>query len=442
MPGRGSSPGPRRDAVRALLEEAAALHRAGRLAAALAAYRRVLGRFPDDPDALFLAGSACHRLGQEAEAETLLRAAVGVREGFVEAHNNLGMVLKAAGRLDGAEAEFRRAVSFAPGFAAAHLNLGDVLKATGRLDAAVVAYRRAVAAAADDPEAHNNLAMALRDGDQGAAAERSLRHALALAPDYGAARYNLATLLLEQGKAPAAMAVCRGHPDGIPPSAGLIACRAIAARELGNGGDAAALSVDLERVVRPVRLAPPPGFAGLADFNEALARHLAGHPTLVFEPDYQSTRHGRVTRDLLRGEKGPVGLLEEMTRRAVNDYRIADKPSSWNLSAWGVIMERHGHQTPHIHPAGWLSGVYYVRVPPSVRDDDPDRRGWIEFGRPPDRFPLSAPPAVRLLRPEEGLFVLFPSHIYHRTIPFDDARQRISIAFDATPVRRRTMDSP
>ena len=33
-------------------------------------------------------------------------------------------------------------------------------------------------------------------------------------------------------------------------------------------------------------------------------------------------------------------------------------------------------------------------------------------------------------RPEEGLIVLFPSFFFHRTIPFESAEERISVAFD------------
>ncbi|MFQ6018117.1 MAG: putative 2OG-Fe(II) oxygenase, partial [Kiloniellaceae bacterium] len=36
-------------------------------------------------------------------------------------------------------------------------------------------------------------------------------------------------------------------------------------------------------------------------------------------------------------------------------------------------------------------------------------------------------------QPEEGLMLLFPSYFYHRTIKFETAETRISIAFDVVP---------
>ena len=38
--------------------------------------------------------------------------------------------------------------------------------------------------------------------------------------------------------------------------------------------------------------------------------------------------------------------------------------------------------------------------------------------------------AVRLIKPEEGLLLLFPSYFYHRAVPFESTDVRVSIAFD------------
>ena len=84
----------------------------------------------------------------------------------------------------------------------------------------------------------------------------------------------------------------------------------------------------------------------------------------------------------------------------------------------------------HNHPSAWLSGVYYPKIPAVVRIDDPAHAGWIEFGRAPENFHSTTEPEVRLIKPEEGLMVLFPSYFYHRTVPFESDEVRISLAFD------------
>ena len=42
-------------------------------------------------------------------------------------------------------------------------------------------------------------------------------------------------------------------------------------------------------------------------------------------------------------------------------------------------------------------------------------------------FPLSA---EHLVQPEPGLLVLFPSYMWHGTVPFSSAEQRLTCAFD------------
>ncbi len=98
------------------------------------------------------------------------------------------------------------------------------------------------------------------------------------------------------------------------------------------------------------------------------------------------------------------------------------------------MLKAQGHQAAHIHPTGWMSGVYYVQLPEGLGSgEDGDLAGWIEFGRPADSFRVAYEPVVETARPEEGLAIFFPSYVYHRTVPFDGPRARISIAFDVRP---------
>ena len=74
-----------------------------------------------------------------------------------------------------------------------------------------------------------------------------------------------------------------------------------------------------------------------------------------------------------------------------------------------------------------------MRLPEAIGAADDGAAGWIAFGRPPAHFHLDVPPKVTPVRPEEGLMLLFPSYLYHHTIPFESAGARISIAFDVLP---------
>ena len=113
-------------------------------------------------------------------------------------------------------------------------------------------------------------------------------------------------------------------------------------------------------------------------------------------------------------------------------------PKRWQLTMWAIIIEAEGFQVPHIHPSGWLSGVYYVAAAGDrARQADGQHAGWIEFGEPyRDIAAQRASPSSRPIEPSGGPFapvplLLLPPHpAVHVT-----AQQRISISFDVVPVR-------
>ena len=71
---------------------------------------------------------------------------------------------------------------------------------------------------------------------------------------------------------------------------------------------------------------------------------------------------------------------------------------------------------------------------PKVVEDEDNKYGWIEFGQPGPEYHFSKETELRLIKPEPGMMVMFPSYMFHRTIPFQSDETRISIAFDVVPV--------
>ena len=131
-------------------------------------------------------------------------------------------------------------------------------------------------------------------------------------------------------------------------------------------------------------------------------------------------------------EEGVAEFLTTLPADSDHPF-ITHMPKKWQLVAWAIVMDRQGHQLPHIHPAAWISGVYYVQLPSLMQGDGNGHAGWIEFGRPQSDFKSKAEPEIRIFRPEEGLMFLFPSYLYHETIPYESDENRISVAFDVLP---------
>ena len=95
--------------------------------------------------------------------------------------------------------------------------------------------------------------------------------------------------------------------------------------------------------------------------------------------------------------------------------------------SWSVRLASQGHNVPHTHAMGWLSTAFYVALPGSA-DLGPPPAGHIAFGQPPAELGLALEP-YRTIAPEAGKLAVFPSTMWHATVPFDHG-ERLVIAFD------------
>ncbi|MFM5884063.1 MAG: putative 2OG-Fe(II) oxygenase [Novosphingobium sp.] len=95
--------------------------------------------------------------------------------------------------------------------------------------------------------------------------------------------------------------------------------------------------------------------------------------------------------------------------------------------SWSVRLASQGHNVPHTHALGWLSSAFYVSLP-GAEAMGPPPAGHIAFGAPPPELGLALEP-YRTIAPAPGRLALFPSTMWHGTVPFDQG-ERLVIAFD------------
>lgn len=205
--------------------------------------------------------------------------------------------------------------------------------------------------------------------------------------------------------------------------------------------EAARCLVDFERFVRRYRPGPPVEFKSLTEFNNRLVDSVVGHESLS-ERKFTLMPSGRTTENLLPNSNEVVCGLENMIRRAVRVYMRIQRalpphaflpsriPSTMWLTIWGNVLESNEQLGSHYHPNSWLSGVYYAQVPEEIPVKEERSSGAIEFGRPNTDLNCTSAPEVMTIVPEEGMMLLFPSYIFHGTIPFQAPKQRISLAFE------------
>lgn len=105
------------------------------------------------------------------------------------------------------------------------------------------------------------------------------------------------------------------------------------------------------------------------------------------------------------------------------DFRFA--------GSWSVRLRPAGFHAAHTHPMGWVSSALYVTVPTGAALG-PSPAGNLQFGAPPPELDLSLDPYGAVV-PQPGRLALFPSTMWHGTVPFIDG-ERMTIAFDVVPV--------
>jgi uncharacterized protein (TIGR02466 family) len=107
----------------------------------------------------------------------------------------------------------------------------------------------------------------------------------------------------------------------------------------------------------------------------------------------------------------------------------------WHFNgSWSVRLGTSGFHTSHVHTRGWISSACYIDLPDSMLDTQ-QQDGALSFGEPG----IVTTPALRaehVVRPQVGMLVLFPSWLWHRTVPFSGEQTRLAVAFDVVPGRQ------
>ena len=113
-----------------------------------------------------------------------------------------------------------------------------------------------------------------------------------------------------------------------------------------------------------------------------------------------------------------------------NSFFIKDWPKKSNLFGWVVNLTSEGFQSSHIHLGSWLSGVFYINIPDDIKGNE----GAIKFSLQGFDYPMKKNSSKeKIIKPKRGDLVLFPSSLFHQTIPFISNDSRVCIAFDYQP---------
>lgn len=424
-------------------------------------------------DAHYYRGLALARLERFDEAVGALNQAVALRPASLEALNAVANNLRAANRYDEALDVYWRMVDVAPVLADTHEKLNRLAWMAGRTDMFLKSFSYVRERQGDDAALLTAEAQLRMQRNDNAGAEPLLKRALALAParadtsallgrllsqrghfdesfdafsqavqtepGVGLFRNEFGYALLKGNEARQALAQFETALGTDPADQLALAGMCLAYRALGDSRYRALTNIDA--FVRAYPLSVPSGYADAAAFNRAVAEELLQLHKLTAEPLDQTLRGGTQTPGILflRSSK-VVQQVREQIAAAVDDYvramearpdhpLLSRKRGDWSFThSWSCKLRSSGFHTNHVHPMGWISSAYYVSLPDELNDN----HGWLKFGESnlglggddrPERF----------VKPVVGQLVLFPSYMWHGTVPFQSAADRLTIAFDVVP---------
>ena len=436
----------------------------GRLEEAEESYRQAIALKLGYFEAHSNLGNTLKELGRLEEAEASYREAIALKPDFALAHYNLGNTLHKLGRLELAVASYKQAISLKLGYFEAHSSLGNTLKDLGRLELAVASYKQAIALKPDFALTHYNLGVTLKELDRLEEAEESYRQAIALKPDFALALMNRGQLLFDKGEFEIAL-----RDFDLCDTKNSRACALESLYALGRIEDIYK-RIETQSEVDDENL----GIAAIAAFlaereKKDTAHNFCKNPLefihfsnisshledsnlfitevieelhnvkTIWEPRNLATLKGFQSNiNLFRNPLEKMSCLKSIIIDELDSYYSKFKnkscsyiqkwPSEKRLLGWHVILKQHGNQKVHMHPSGWLSGVIYLKVVPTLGKDE----GAIEFGLSSERYSHVDSPKV-MYQPKLGDIVFFPSSLHHRTVPFKTDTDRIIISFDLKP---------
>ena len=444
----------------------AVFNKTGRLSEGLIACQKSVELDPENAEAYYNMAVTLKELGRLEEAEENYRKTIALNPINTLSHFNLGNILKELDRLEEAEVSYKKAIMHKPDFADAYNNLGNTLHELSRLEESEESYKNAITLKPDFADAYNNLGITLKDLDRLQEAEEIYNKVIILKPEFTEALLNRGQLLFDRGEFEAALIdfdLCNTGSSRARSLSCLYALGRIAdiykrieSQKEVDGENlriAAIASFIAEKEQKDTAhnfCKNPLEFIHFSNisthfedsnlFIDELIEELHNVKT-TWEPYGRAAIKGFVTGkkfNLFASPSGKLAQLKAIINDEIDIYYSKFKnescsyiqkwPSEKNLFGWHVILKQQGHQTPHIHSSGWLSGVIYLKVVPPLGKDE----GAIEFSLNGEYY-SNVNSSKLTYQPELGDIVFFPSSLHHRTLPFTKDADRIIVSFDLIP---------
>ena len=386
-------------------------------------HEKIITIDPNHTDAHLSLGLNFFNLGDNQKAKYYYEKVIEIDPNYADAHNNLGVIFKDSKDYQEALSCYEKVIKINPNHIDAHYNFGAVFQELGDHKKAIYYYQKSIILKPDQNPSTYNLAVALHSNKEYKKAAEQFK----LINFKNSKSFLLSCLYKLDDKSifikELDNQIKQGETNAI----------------IGSLTSRSKIKYGIKRLNPfcgdPLKYTLKTDLTERYDFKNIFAKPIKD---ALKEGVFSSREQGLLTNghqtagNLFTEKNEFLKKIKETIHLEVDKYHeyfkeskeglIKSWPKSYNINAWLVNMKSGGKLSPHMHDFGWLSGSIYINVPPKLKTDSgnlvvciDDQQTEIE---------------KKIMDVVTGSLCLFPSSLYHYTIPFDSKENRIVLAFD------------
>ena len=427
-------------------------------------YKKAIKLKPDYSIAHNNLGNTQLELGKLYDAEECYKKAIEFKSDYEEAYCNLGLIQQSLNKFDEAERNYKKALVLKPSYVEVYKNLGDLKQILGKLELAEKYYLKGTELKPKSAEIYNNLGNTQLELGKIDEAEISYKKAIIINPNFIEAKYNFGTMLHALKKYKRASEILK-LIDFKESKKYLLEClfeldnESIFFHELNNMLSQKKVNAVIGSIVsrseikygikksnpfcnEPLNYVLKTDLAQIYDFKNIFVK--GSEVININKVSYKSqsllTNGYQTAGNFFLQKNQFIDNIKKIIHSEVKKYKFHFKkseegfikkwPSNYTLHGWLVRMNSGGKLDVHMHEKGWISGSIYINVPPKLENDCGNLVVCLDKKKYSFHEGMNEKKIIDIAT---GSLCMFPSSLYHYTIPFESTEERVVLAFDVIP---------
>ena len=440
------------------------LYNLGRFDEAEVHYKKAIKLKPDYFIAYNNLGNTQLDLGRSYEAEACYKKAIELKSDYEEAYCNLGFIQQSLNRFDEAEENYKKALKLKPNYVEVYKNLGDLKKILGELELAEKHYLKAIKLNPESAETYNNLGNTQLELGKIDQAEISYEKAIIINPNFTEAKYNFGIMFHSLSKYKKASEILK-LIDFKDSKKYLLEClfelddQSTFFHELNNiliqnkvnaliGSfiSRSEIKYGIKKLNpfcnEPLNYVLKTDLTKIYDFKNIFIKgtEAVNFNKISFKSQSLLTNGHQTAGNIFLLKNQLIDEIQKIIHLEVEKYKFHFKnseegflkkwPSNYALDGWLIRMNSGGKLDVHMHERGWISGSIYINVPPKLENYNGNLVVCLDKKKYSSHEGMNEKKIVNTVT---GSLCMFPSSLYHYTIPFESTEERVVLAFDIIP---------